>query len=73
MKTVNVFTCKNHTRAYLQHLNRCDETLGLRLNTIHNVHYYLNLMKRIRAAIASDSYESFYRSFLASPEADKIS
>ncbi len=67
------FTCKNHTRAYLQHLNRCDETLGLRLNTIHNVHYYLNLMKRIRAAIASDSYESFYRSFLASPEADKIS
>jgi queuine tRNA-ribosyltransferase len=66
------FTCKNHTRAYLQHLNRCEETLGLRLNTIHNVHYYLNLMKRIRVAIASDSYETFYRNFLLSPEADRV-
>lgn len=65
------FTCANHTRAYLHHLNRCEETLGLRLNTIHNVHYYLNLMTRIRKAIASDMYETFYRVFLASPEADK--
>lgn len=64
------FTCKNHTRAYLQHLNRCEETLGLRLNTIHNVHYYLNLMKRIRTAIKADQYEAFYRDFINSPEAD---
>ncbi len=66
------FTCKNHTRAYLHHLNRAEETLGLRLNTIHNVHYYLELMRRIRAAIGSGTYESFYRDFLNSPEADKI-
>jgi queuine tRNA-ribosyltransferase len=65
------YTCKNHTRAYLHHLNRCDETLGLRLNTIHNIHYYLNLMKRIRQAISEDRYQSFYQDFLTSPEADK--
>jgi len=65
------YTCKNHTRAYLHHLNRCEETLGLRLNTIHNVHYYLNLMKRIRNAIANDEYQSFHREFKNSPEADR--
>jgi queuine tRNA-ribosyltransferase len=65
------YTCQNHTRGYLHHLHRCDETLGLRLNTIHNIRYYLNLMKRIRAAIAKDEYQTFYREFLASPEADR--
>ena len=65
------FTCKNHSRAYLHHLHRCEETLGLRLNTIHNVHYYLHLMERIRTAITADNYQSFYRSFLDSPEADQ--
>jgi queuine tRNA-ribosyltransferase len=66
------YTCKTHTRAYLHHLYRCEETLGLRLNTIHNVHYYLNLMSKIRDAISKDQFESFRKDFLASPEADKI-
>lgn len=66
------FTCTNHTRAYLHHLHRCEETLGLRLNTIHNVHYYLNLMKNIRQAIDEDRYETFRKDFLDSPEADKV-
>ena len=43
------YTCRNYSRAYLRHLDRCNEILGARLNTIHNLHYYLDLMRRIRA------------------------
>ena len=63
------YTCLNYTRAYLHHLHRCEETLGLRLNTIHNVYYYLNLMKRVRTAIVNGEYETFRKDFLESPEA----
>src|SRR3546814_6924586 len=56
------YTCRNFSRAYLHHLDRCDEMLGLRLNTIHNLHYYLKLMQRIRNAIDEDRYETFARS-----------
>ena len=42
----------NYSRAYLRHLDRCNEILGLRLATCHNVHFYLQLMREIRAAIA---------------------
>ena len=45
------YTCRNFSRAYLRHLDRCNEILGARLNTIHNLHYYLELMRRIRAGI----------------------
>eukprot|EP01037_Dinobryon_pediforme_P025377 gene25377-27503_t len=45
------YACKNFSRAYLHHLHRTGEILGARLNTIHNLHYYLQLMKEIRAAI----------------------
>ncbi|MCC6532910.1 MAG: tRNA guanosine(34) transglycosylase Tgt [Burkholderiales bacterium] len=45
-------TCANFTRAYLHHLQRVNEMLGAMLNTLHNLHYYQNLMARIRAAIA---------------------
>ena len=45
------YACRNYTRAYLRHLDRCNEILGARLNTIHNLHYYLGLMRRIRTAI----------------------
>lgn len=65
------FTCKNHTRAYLHHLNRAEETLGLRLNTIHNVHYYLELMRRIRTSLKEGTFSTFYCNFITSPEADK--
>ncbi|HEX7558999.1 MAG TPA: tRNA guanosine(34) transglycosylase Tgt, partial [Usitatibacter sp.] len=45
------YTCRNFTRAYLHHLHRANEILGARLNTIHNLHYYLELMEGLRGAI----------------------
>ena len=65
------YTCRNYSRAYLHHLDRCNEILGARLNTIHNLHYYLALMARIRAAIEAGNYARFARAFLASPEGIK--
>src|SRR3954470_12451557 len=49
------YTCKNYSRAYLRHLDRCNEILGARLNTIHNLHYYLELMRRLRGGIEAGS------------------
>ncbi len=49
-------TCRRYSRAYLHHLFRANEILGLRLNTIHNVHFYLDWMRRIRAAIAEGTF-----------------
>lgn len=51
--------CKNFSRAYLHHLHRAGEILGARLNTIHNLHYYLQLMREIRASIDAGAFESF--------------
>jgi queuine tRNA-ribosyltransferase len=62
------YTCRNYSRAYLRHLDRCNEILGARLNTIHNLHYYLALMSRIRAAIEQGAYGRFAADFLAGPE-----
>ena len=62
------YTCRNYSRAYLHHLDRCNEILGARLNTIHNLHYYLALMARIRAAIETGTFARFAADFLASPE-----
>ncbi|MDA0790050.1 MAG: tRNA guanosine(34) transglycosylase Tgt [Proteobacteria bacterium] len=45
------YTCQNFSRAYLHHLDKCGEMLGAELNTIHNLHYYLDLMAGLRAAI----------------------
>ena len=53
------FTCRNYSRAYLRHLDACGETLGLRLNTLHNLHFYLELMRRIRKAIKSGTLDNF--------------
>ena len=64
------YTCRNYTRAYLRHLDRCNEILGARLNTIHNLAYYLGLMARIRAAIEAGRYPEFAAEFLAGPEGD---
>ena len=61
-------TCRNYSRAYLHHLDRCNEILGARLNTIHNLHYYLQLMRRIRSAIEEGRFEAFAADFLAGPE-----
>jgi queuine tRNA-ribosyltransferase len=62
------YTCQNYSRAYLRHLDRCNEILGARLNTIHNLRYYLALMSRIRAAIEQGTYGRFVADFLAGPE-----
>jgi queuine tRNA-ribosyltransferase len=50
------YACRHYSRAYLRHLQQCNEILGARLATIHNVHYYLTLMARMRAAIASGRF-----------------
>ena len=49
------YTCRNFTRAYLHHLQRVNEILGARLNTVHNLHYYLKLTAELRSAIATNS------------------
>ena len=59
------YTCRNYSRAYLRHLDRCNEILGARLNTIHNLHYYLDLMAQMRAAIAAGAFEAWRRDFYA--------
>ncbi|MDB5774879.1 MAG: tRNA guanosine(34) transglycosylase Tgt [Herbaspirillum sp.] len=59
------YACKNFSRAYLHHLHRAGEILGARLNTIHNLHYYLALMKDIRAAIDAGQFDAFVRQFRA--------
>jgi queuine tRNA-ribosyltransferase len=63
------YTCRNFSRAYLRHLDRCNEILGARLNSIHNLHYYLSLFGRLRAALDDGSFDRFVARFLASPEA----
>jgi queuine tRNA-ribosyltransferase len=59
------YTCRNYSRAYLRHLFRCNEILGARLNTIHNLHYYQTLMRGIRAAVEQRSFASFRADFYA--------
>jgi queuine tRNA-ribosyltransferase len=59
------YCCKNFSRAYLHHLHRSKEILGARLNTIHNLHYYLNLMQEIRDAIDADKFHDFRLQFNA--------
>jgi len=58
------FACRNFTRAYLRHLLRADEILGLRMLSVHNSHMYLKLMADVRAAIASGTFGEFYRDFI---------
>jgi queuine tRNA-ribosyltransferase len=59
------YTCRNYSRAYLRHLERCNEILGARLNTIHNLHYYFSLMAGMRAAIEAGGFEAWRRDFYA--------
>jgi queuine tRNA-ribosyltransferase len=68
------YTCQNYTRAYLRHLARCNEILGARLNTLHNLHFYLNLMRSLREAIAGGRIEAFAAAYLAKrkPEAGTV-
>lgn len=57
------YTCRNYSRAYLRHLDKCKEMLGSRLNTIHNLYYYLSLMQSLREAIENKELDWFVRQF----------
>ncbi len=57
------YTCRNYSRAYLRHLHRAGEILGARLNTIHNLYYYQELMRGVRAAIDGGDLDAWVRDF----------
>jgi len=59
------YTCRHFSRAYLHHLHRANEILGARLNTIHNLHYYQELMAGLRQAIETGALERFAMGFRA--------
>jgi queuine tRNA-ribosyltransferase len=61
--TCPCYTCSHFSRAYLHHLHRTGEILGARLNTIHNLHYYLELMREMRQAIEEGSFLEFVSKF----------
>jgi len=62
------YTCRTFSRAYLSHLQRANEILGARLNTIHNLHYYLTLLAELRQAIATDALPAYVEAFRADRE-----
>ncbi|WAI18152.1 MAG: tRNA guanosine(34) transglycosylase Tgt [Buchnera aphidicola (Acyrthosiphon caraganae)] len=57
------YTCRYYTRSYLHHLSSCNEMLGARLNTIHNLHYYQTLMSNIRNSIKNNKFRQFVLNF----------
>jgi len=59
-------TCNNYSRSYLHHLQKTNEILGSRLNTLHNLFYYQELMQSMRSAIQTNTFSTFRKSFLAS-------
>jgi queuine tRNA-ribosyltransferase len=59
------YTCKNYSKSYLHHLDRCNEILGARLNTIHNLRFYQRVMSDIRQSIDEDRFEEFVAEFYA--------
>lgn len=61
----NCYTCQNFSRAYLHHLDKCREILGSQLNTIHNLHFYQQLMCGLREAIEQGRLSAFASQFLA--------
>jgi len=62
-ETCPCYTCRNFTRAYLYHLDKVNEILGARLNSIHNLHYYQQIMREMREAIAAEKFSSFQQQF----------
>jgi len=59
----NCYLCVNHTRAYLRHLIKTDEILGVRLATMHNLRFYINLMEKIRLAVEHDYFDKMLEEF----------
>jgi len=64
-ESCNCYTCRNYSRAYLKHLYMSKELLSYRLNTIHNIHYFVHLMQDVRDAIIEDRFEAFKKDFFA--------
>ncbi|NRA62641.1 MAG: tRNA guanosine(34) transglycosylase Tgt, partial [Psychrobium sp.] len=57
------YTCKNYSRGYLHHLDKCNEILGARLNTIHNLRFYQTVMQDLRSAISENRLEQYVQEF----------
>ena len=64
-ETCGCHACRHFSRAYLHHLDRCGEMLGPMLTSIHNLHYYLNLMREVRQALDAGTFEAFRQQFHA--------
>ena len=64
-ETCGCYTCQNYSRSYLRHLHRANEITGHRLCTVHNLYFYQQMMREIRNAIETDSYDEFAGEFLA--------
>ena len=64
-ETCGCYTCRNYSRAYLRHLDKTGEILGSRLNTIHNLYYYQQVMKGLREAITQQQLDDFVAEFYA--------
>jgi len=62
------YACRHFSRAYLRHLIMAKEILGLRLATLHNLHFMLNLMRKIREAILAGTFSALEKEFLANYE-----
>lgn len=59
------YTCRHYSRSYLRHLDKCGEILGSRLNTIHNLYYYQQLMREIRQSLETGTFDKWVVSFYA--------
>ena len=66
------YTCTHYTGAYLRHLDRCNEILGARLGTIHNLHFYQQHMQQIRQSIETGTFETFAQDFYASRQPAEV-
>lgn len=62
-ESCNCYACRNHTRAYIRHLFNTDEILGLRLVSLHNIHFYVKLIAASREAIEKNSFDKFRKTF----------
>jgi len=64
-QSCDCYTCKNYSRAYLHHLDKCKEILGSQLNTLHNLHFYQKVMQGLRDAIEQGKLDAFVEAFYA--------
>ena len=65
------YTCRNYSRSYLRHLDKCGEILGAHLNTVHNLYFYQRLMREIRGAIEAGGFDAYAAEFYALKAAER--